>query len=99
MFIKSGHCTWTKISPKIGSRCLVYVKKINCLIYFQVFNLGDYRRNVEDCYHDHSYFDPNNEKAAQMREQVGQLHILLENYYFDLVSLLLSKAVVGPEKL
>jgi hypothetical protein len=37
----------------------------------QVFNLGDYRRNVEDHYHDHSYFDPNNEKAAQMREQVS----------------------------
>jgi len=42
------------------------------LLLFQVFNLGDYRRNVEDHYQDHSYFDPNNEKAAQMREQVSR---------------------------
>lgn len=56
----------TYISKKL-SRYLNWIG-----INTKVFNLGDYRRNVEDCYHDHSYFDPNNEKAAQMREQICQ---------------------------
>ena len=52
-----------------------------------MFNLGDYRRNVEDHYHDHSYFDPNNEKAAQMREQeiflFNFLKLVIYNYSGD----------------
>ena len=50
--------------------------------------MGDYRRNVEDHYHDHSYFDPNNEKAAQMREQeiflFNFLKLVIYNYSGDL---------------
>lgn len=39
----------------------------------KVFNLGEYRRKLESQYSDHSYFDPHNEKGAQMREQICQM--------------------------
>ncbi len=45
--------------------------------------MGDYRRKVESNYQDHSVFDPNNEKGAQMRDLVCQKGLEDVLYYLE----------------
>ena len=56
------------LTPQINVRA-------SFISYFQVFNLGDYRReeavkSKDNAYTNHAVFDPNNKEGREMRERI-----------------------------
>ena len=50
----------------------VIVVSRNFVIFFQVFNLGDYRREEDGKYSNHEFFNPDNKEGRELRERVCQ---------------------------